>query len=100
MIPNEHLYGNLPLKSSKVAIRRMKIAGRCVLHQEEEKTSKLTLWQTLHGRGTVPRSNIFYFDALLNDTGSDNVNELRTAMMHIATWKRLTELRRVKNRPK
>ena len=51
MIPNSELYGDLPLVSSKVAVRRMKIAGPCcVRHQEEEEASKLTLWQPAHGK--------------------------------------------------
>ena len=36
MITNSELYGDLPLVSSKVAVRRMKVAGHCVRHQEEE----------------------------------------------------------------
>ena len=49
IIPNSELYGDLPLVSSKVAVRRMKIAGHCVRHQEEEEASKLTLsiWKTI-----------------------------------------------------
>lgn len=42
MIPNEQLYGDLPSASSKVAVRRMKIASHFVRHQEGE-VSKLTL---------------------------------------------------------
>ena len=36
IISNSELYGDLPLVSLKVAVRRMKIAGHCVRHQEEE----------------------------------------------------------------
>ena len=71
--------------SYKVVIRRIKTAGRCVLHQEEEEASKLTLWQPMHGRRTVGTRRIFYVDAPLYYTGLDNVNELQTAMMHRAT---------------
>ena len=49
MIPNSEFYGDPPLVSSKVAVTRMKIAGHCVKHEEEE-ASKLTLWQPVHGK--------------------------------------------------
>ena len=48
MIPSSELYGGLPLVSSKLAVRRMKMAGHCVRLQEEEEASKLTLWQPAH----------------------------------------------------
>lgn len=70
--------------SSEVVIRRIKTAGRCVVHQEGE-ASKLTLWQPLHGRRTVGTRRIFYVYALLYYTGLDHVNELQTAMIHKAT---------------
>ena len=76
MIPNSELYGDLPFVSSKVAVRRMKIAGRCVRHQEEEKASKLTLRQPAHGKRSVGRRKLSYIDTLLNDTGLDNVGEM------------------------
>ena len=41
-----------------------------------------------------------YVDTLLNDTGLDNVGELRAAMIYRDTWRRLTDLRRVGARPK
>ena len=99
MIPNSELYGDLPLVSSKVAVRRMKIAGHCVRHQEEE-ASKLTLWQPVDGKRSVGRRKLSYIKTLLNDTGLDNVGELRAAMIHRDTWRRPTDLRRVGARPK
>ena len=39
-IPNQQLYGDLPPVSSKVAYRRLLLAGHCVRHPEEE-ASKL-----------------------------------------------------------
>ena len=100
MIQNFELYGDLPLVSSKVAVRRMKIAGHCVRHQEEEDGSKLTLWQPAHGKRSVGRRKLSYIDTLLNDTGLDNVGRLRAAMMHRDTRRRLMDLRRAGARPK
>ena len=99
MIPNSELYGDLPLVSSKVVVRKMKIAGHCVRHQEEE-ASKLTLWQPAHGKRSVGKIKLSYINTLLNDAGQDNVGELRAAMIHRDTWRRLTDLRRVGARPK
>ena len=39
-LTNEELYGGLPKISVKVASRRMKLAGHCIRHPEEE-ASKL-----------------------------------------------------------
>lgn len=39
-LTNKELYGNLPPVSSKVGFRRLKLAGHCVTHPEEE-ASKL-----------------------------------------------------------
>ena len=77
----------------KVAIRRMKISGHCVRHQEEEEASKLTLWQPAHGKRSVGRRKLSYIDTLLNDTGLDNVGKLRAAIIHRDTWRPLTDLR-------
>ena len=78
----------------------MKIAGHCVRHQEEEEASKLTLWQPAHGKRSVERRKLSYIDTLLNDTGLDNVRELRVAMIYRDTWRRLTDFKRVGARPK
>ena len=94
MIPNSELDGDLPLVSSKVTVRRMKIAGHSVRPQKEE-TSKLTMWQPAHGKRSVGRRKLSYIDTLLHNTGLDNVGELRAAMMHRDTWRRLTDLRQV-----
>ena len=100
MIANSEFYGDLPLVSSKVTVTRMKIAGHCVRHEEEE-TSKLTLWQPVHGKRSTGKRKLSYIDTLLNDTGGlHNVGELRAAMIHSYTWSRLTDLRQVGARPK
>ena len=50
--------------SSKGAVRRIMIASDCVQHQEEE-ALKLNLWQPLHGKRTIRRRRLLYFDTLL-----------------------------------
>ena len=44
-VNNEVLYGSLPKVTSKIRERRMRLAGHCCRHNEEE-ASKVLLWQT------------------------------------------------------
>ena len=63
------------------------------MYNLNEVASKLTLQQPLHGRKTVRRRSLLLIDTILNDNGLDDMNELRTPMIHRATWKQLTMLR-------
>ena len=67
-ITNEELYNGLPKISSKVAERRLKLAGHCVRHPEEE-ASKLVLWEPDRGVRNVGRRAVTYIDNLKKDTG-------------------------------
>ena len=98
-IPNEILYGNLPLISSKIASRRLKLAGHCVRHPEEE-ASKLVLWQPKMGSAKVGRRAKTYIDVLLDDCNLETVDELRTAMVDREHWKRRSDSMRAKVRLK
>ena len=60
---NVQLYDGLPPVSSKVASRRLKLAGHCVRHPEEE-ASKLILWEQTQGRSNVGRRAVTYIDML------------------------------------
>ena len=70
--------------SSRGTVKRKRIAGDCVQCQEEG-ASKLNLWQPVHGKRTPGRRILLYCDTLLNDTGLDNVNEVRTEMLYRVT---------------
>ena len=83
-VPNVILYGILPKLSSKIRERRMRLAGHCVRHTEEE-ASKFLLWNPTRGRG---KRKTTYIDTLLSDTGCENENKIRTAMMDKDSWKR------------
>lgn len=98
-LTNEQLYRDLPPVSSKVGYRRLKLAGHCVRHPEEE-ASKLVLWQPTIGRMNVGRRAITYIDTLMRDTNLASVNELRTSMMDREDWRRRADLKRVEARPK
>ena len=67
-LTNTQLYGELPPVSSKVAYRRMLIAGHCVRHKEEE-ASKLVLWEPTQGHRNRGRKTVTYIDTLKEDTG-------------------------------
>ena len=96
---NEHLYGDLPKLSHKIAERRCKLAGHCVRHPEEE-ASKTILWEPTEGRVNRGRKTTNYIDVLKRDTGLNNTNELRTAMMDREIWKGYVSMARTGVRPK
>ena len=96
---NEQLYAEIPPVSSKVAHRRMKLSGHCIRHPEEV-ASKLVLWQPSQGRRNVGRRAVTYIDTLMKDTGLENVDEMRTAMMDREGWRKRADSVRVKDRPR
>ena len=98
-IPNKQLYGDLPPVSSKVAYRRLLLAGHCVRHADEE-ASKLVLWQPAQGHRNRGRRAVNYIDTLMEDTGLESTEELKTAMMDREGWRRRAASRRVETRPK
>ena len=97
-LTNEQLYDGLPKVSSKVTSRRLKLAGHCVRHPEEE-ASKLVLWEPSRGKKNVGRSAVSFIDTLRQDTGMNSTQELRTAMMDRSGWKKRASLARAGARP-
>ena len=95
---NEELYQGMPKISTKVAMRRMKLAGHCVRHPEEE-ASKLVLWEPDRGSKNVGRGAVTYIDNLKQDTGLETVEEIRTAMMDRSGWRKRSEEVRATARP-
>ena len=79
-ITNKDLYGHLPKVSSKIREGRIRVAGDCVRHKEEE-ASKLVLWQPQHGQTKRGRPKTTYMHTLLENTGFPIIGELRTAML-------------------
>ena len=67
-ITNSELYGNLPKVSSKVAQRRLRLAGHAQRRPELTLHSVL-LWEPLHGRSGRGRPRQTYIDTLRADTG-------------------------------
>ena len=82
-VRNVNLYGGLPRVSAKVRERRMRLAGHCVRHPELSANP----WETKQGTGKRGRKRATYISVLMNDTGFDNVNELKTAMLDRLVWR-------------
>ena len=68
-ITNEELYGCLPKLSIKIRERRMRLAGHCLRHSEEE-ASKLVLWDPQHGSRGQGRPRVTFIDNLRDDTST------------------------------
>ena len=96
---NQELYGNLPKVTSKIAMRRLRLAGHCVRHPEEI-ASQLVLWEPSEGRTNRGRKPVDYIDLIKRDTGLDNINEIKTAMLDREVWKRFVYEARSADRPK
>ena len=58
-VANEDLYVHLPIVSSKIRERRMRVAGHFVRDKEEE-ASKVVLWQPQHGQTKRGRPKTTY----------------------------------------
>ncbi len=96
---NEQLYQQLPLVSTKVAERRMRLAGHCVRHNDEV-ASSLVLWQPTEGRASRGRRTADFIDNLKRDTQLENVEEIRTVMKDREMWKKYVSGARMRVRPR
>ena len=85
-ISNSELYGNLPKVSSKVAQRRLRLAGHAQRHPEITLHSVL-LWEPLHGRDGRGRPRQTYIDTLRADTGLQDTQDIANLMEHRERWK-------------
>ena len=74
--------------SERIREARLRIAGHCVRHPEEE-VSKVVLWQPAKGTTNRGRRHFTFIDNLKKDTGLESVSEIKTAMMDKATWREL-----------
>ena len=99
-VRNAQLYGGLPAVSSKVTCRRLRIAGHCVRHADEEVAGNLVLWQPVQGSRKRGRRAVNYADTLLQDTDLCDTNELRTAMLDRSSWRKYVHMMRADARPR
>ena len=98
-ITNKELYGELPKLSERIREARLRIAGHCVRHPEEE-ASKVVLWQPARGTTKRGRRHFTFIDNLKKDTGLESVSEIKTAMMDKTTWRELVNSARENSRPR
>ena len=89
---NAELYDNLPLLSSKIASRRMQLAGHCHRHPELT-TQRLVLWQPSHGQPSRGRPRVNFIDTLKRDAGVIDPTELASLMEDRHIWKSLVVAR-------
>ena len=83
---NAELYGSVPRVSSKIASRRMQLAGHCYRHPELC-ASNLVLWQPGHGKRDRGRPKQDYVTTLKTDTGVVSTSELGALMSDRDAWK-------------
>ena len=99
-LTNRELYRGLPTVPEKIRKRRLRLAGHCVRHQEEI-ASDLVLWQPADGQTNRGRPKMTFIKVLLNNTGLETTQELKTCMMNRAQWKNIVEaLVRSDDRPR
>ena len=83
---NHELYGSLPRVSSKIAERRLRLAGHIFRHPELI-ADKLLLWEPLHGDAGRGRPNYTFVDSLRASTGLKNKEEIGNLMLERQLWK-------------
>ena len=96
---NEELYGKLPKVTSKIAMRRLRLAGHCVRHPEEI-ASQLFLWEPSRGTANRGRKPVDFIDLIKRDTGLDSINEIKASMCDRNVWKGFVNAARSGDRPK
>ena len=84
---NEELYGGLPKVSARIREARLRTAGHCIRHPEEE-ASKVVLWQPRRGISNRGRKHFTYIDNLKKDTGLEEVRDIEAAMSDSDRWRK------------
>ena len=98
-LTNETLYGKLPKVSSKIREARLRTAGHCIRHPEEE-ASKVVLWEPCRGTPNRGRKHFSYIDNLKRDTGLETTHDLKTVMMDRNIWREFVKSARENSRPR
>ena len=86
-VTNKEVYGKLPLVSSKINVRRMKMAGHCVRYPELS-VHPLIMWEPSQGKASRGRRRISYVDMLKKDCGLHEKEEIRTSMLDRDVWRK------------
>ena len=85
---NATLYGigKLPILSTKIAERRLRLAGHAARHPELT-LNKVLLWEPLHGTSRRGRPKQTFVDVLRRDTGLRETSEMSTLMADRVEWR-------------
>ena len=89
---NSELYGKLPSVDTKIAERRLRLAGHCYRHPELS-TQKILLWEPMHGSRRRGRPKATYVDTLLRDTSATSVQDLASLMENRDVWRSIVKSR-------
>ena len=89
-LTNFELYGSLPKLTSKIAQRRLKLAGHSIRHPELT-SNAVTLWEPLHGKTNRGRPKLTYIDCLRKDIGIENTSEINTMMLDRVLWRSIVD---------
>ena len=87
-VTNKEIYEKLPLVSSKIKARRMKMAGYCVRHPELS-VHPLILLESSQGKAIRGRRRISYVDMLKKYCGLHEKEEIRTSLLDRDVWRKL-----------
>ena len=87
-LTNKDLYGagDLPILSSKIAERRLRLAGHAQRHPELT-LHKVVLWEPLHGQRQRGRPKQTFVDVLRRDTGLTSTSEISSVMTDRERWR-------------
>ena len=83
---NKNVYDKLPLVSSKIKSRRMRMAGHCIRHPQLS-TNPLILWEPTQGKANRGRRRLNYVDVFKKDTCLLEKEEIRTSMLDRDIWR-------------
>ena len=85
-LTNSELYGRLPQVSTKIAERRLRLAGH--IHRHPELTAnQLLFWEPQHGESGRGRPHFTYIDCLKADTGLKDKEEIGNLMLDRSLWR-------------
>ena len=89
---NGTLYGigGLPILSTKIAERRLRLAGHAQRHPELT-LHKVLLWEPTHGQSKRGRPLKTFVDVLRQDTGLSDVKEIASVMEERDAWRKLVQ---------
>ena len=87
-LTNSQLYGKMERVTTKIKVRRLRMAGHCVRHPELA-VNPLVLWEPTHGRAARGRTRLTYTELMKRETGCTNTEELMTAMTNRDVWRGL-----------